>query len=158
MFHAAFPSSRDRTEYPRLVVLIPDEPAEASVGNPEEQTPTRGVVLLRETWDRWMQLCNSGGRSFRLVFLCEHDLSEVSCGPEGNGYPIQDAASLFKTSKPLIQVTKDARRHEVTPCNELVFALDVLCATWYCPKPVPPSVFTDCRIGDDVHQCRVTGR
>ena len=103
MFHAAFPSSRNRTEYSRLVLLVPDGSVGDSTGGSEGQTDTRGVVLLRETWDRWMRLCNSGKRLFHLIFLCEYDLSEVPCGPEGRGYPIQDAASLSKALKPLLR-------------------------------------------------------
>lgn len=104
MFQAAFPSCLNRTEYPRLVLLVPDEPGQDLAGNSKEQAPESGMALRRETWDRWIRLCNSGRRSFRLVFLCEHDLSAVPCGPEGKGYPIADATRLFKALKPLLQV------------------------------------------------------
>lgn len=104
MFRAAFPSLRKRSKYPNLVMLLPETPAEDLAGNPDEQAPTRGAILRRETWDRWMRLCRSGTRSFRLVFLCEHDFSEVPCGPEGKGYPITDSAQLFNALRPLLQV------------------------------------------------------
>lgn len=130
MFHAAFPSSRDPTEYPRLVVLVPDESVGDSSGNPEDQSPRRGMVLLRETWDRWMKICTSGKRSFRLVFLCQHDFSEVPCGPDGKGYPVQDAVSLFKTLKPLLQVKTHVNCHVATLINELAQAHEVICIAW----------------------------
>lgn len=104
MFQAAFPSLNKRSKYPRLVMLVPDKPAEEREVTPEEQTTKRGVVLLPKTWDRWARWCKSSSRTFRLVFLCEHDLSVVPCGPEGKGYPIADSAQLLKTFKPLLQV------------------------------------------------------
>ena len=134
MFDATFPSSRNRTEYPRLVLLVSDGPVGDSTGSPESPTATRGVVLLREMWDRWMYLCNGGKRSFHLVFLCEYDLSKVLCGPEGKGYPMQDAASLFKALSPLLQVMKYVKCHVLTQSCTCCFFVRETVRTTKCTE------------------------
>lgn len=104
MFRAAFPSYCDRKNhpYPRLVLFKPVDPV-----NDQQTNTAKGAMQLRKTWDRWVQLCRSGGScDFDLVFLCEHDFSEIRCGPEGKGYRVRDAPRVFKSLKPLIQVCR----------------------------------------------------
>lgn len=69
-----------RSEYPRLVIIRPEVEAGRD-GNHDR--------IQHAGWDRWKKAWESLRLSdvsmhhkFRLNFLCEHDLSEVPCGPE----------------------------------------------------------------------------
>lgn len=133
MFRAAFPSHQNPTEYPRLVVLKPEEPVDDLVedfaSSPAEQNTKKGSMFLRETWDRWIQLCDSGRCSFRLVFLCQHDFTEIPCGPEGKGYLIGDRPFL-RSLKPLIQVIKNIKYLSVSPGTRLCLVREVTSASY----------------------------
>lgn len=105
MFQASFPSCTDENElpYPRLVMLKPIDSAEGQPAS--DGTDGEGAIQMRETWDRWVQLWKRGrGRDFTLVFLCEHDFSEIRCGPVGTGFPVHDPGELIKSIRPLLQV------------------------------------------------------
>ncbi|CAM9115845.1 unnamed protein product [Ectocarpus sp. 12 AP-2014] len=104
MFRAAFPSYDDPVEllYPRLVLLKPVETT--SIQETQAEESVNGAIQLRRTWDRWIDLCRSGGScDFVLVFLCERDFSEIPCGPQGKGFRVHNPGSLFNTLKPLLQ-------------------------------------------------------
>ncbi|CBN76032.1 LRR-GTPase of the ROCO family [Ectocarpus siliculosus] len=104
MFRAAFPSYGDPVElpYPRLVLLKPVETT--SIQETQAEESVNGAIQLRRTWDRWIDLCRSGGScDFVLVFLCERDFSEIPCGPQGKGFRVHNPGSLFNTLKPLLQ-------------------------------------------------------
>lgn len=106
----------DELKYPRLVLLKPESDVNSSrdaavlgskggdVSEEERRHAARGVHLQRETWDRWIQAWRSRNRKFRLVFLCEYDLSEVPCGEDGKGYPIQDVSKFLKDCLLLLKV------------------------------------------------------
>ena len=59
--------------------------------------------MQRETWNGWIQSCKEN-TTFRVVFLCEHDMTEVKCGPGGLGYLIRDLPKWLKDCMPLLQV------------------------------------------------------
>ncbi|CAM9181758.1 unnamed protein product [Ectocarpus sp. 8 AP-2014] len=104
MIRAAFPSYGDPAElpYPRLVLLKPVETT--SIQETQAEESVNGAIQLRRTWDRWIDLCRSGGScDFVLVFLCERDFSEIPCGPQGKGFRVHNPGSLFNTLKPLLQ-------------------------------------------------------
>lgn len=87
--------------YPRLVIVVPD----AEEGGAHER-------IQRVGWDRWTKAWESLHlpevglhHKFRLRFLCEHDLAEVPCGPDGRGYPIEQLKGWVKNCMPLMKVT-----------------------------------------------------
>ncbi|CAB1101461.1 unnamed protein product [Ectocarpus sp. CCAP 1310/34] len=103
MFRAAFPSYGEHVEllYPRLVLL---KPVETTSIQETQVESVSGAKKLRRTWDRWIDLCWSGGScDFVLVILCERDFSEIPCGPQGKGFRVHNPGSLFNTLKPLLQ-------------------------------------------------------
>ncbi|CAM9330189.1 unnamed protein product [Laminaria digitata] len=85
--------------------------------------------MQRETWDRWIKALTEG-RKFRMIFICEHDMTEVKCGPGGDGYLIEDLAGWVKACLPVLQVSLCALRmavgmvsHVDLPLNDVVAAL-----------------------------------
>lgn len=85
------------SEYPRLVLVRPE------LTDKDGETPER---TQRAGWDRWTKaLSDIGSHKFRLHFLCEHDSSEVPCGPEGRGYLIEQPKEWVKRCLPLMQVS-----------------------------------------------------
>ena len=88
--------------YPRLVIVVPDG---EEVGSQER--------IQRVGWDRWtkawesLHLPEEVGlhQKFRLRFLCEYDLAEVPCGPDGRGYPINQLKDWVRNCIPLMKVT-----------------------------------------------------
>ena len=87
--------------YPRLVIVVPD-----SEGDGAQER------IQRVGWDRWTKAWESLHlpevglhHKFRLRFLCEHDLAEVPCGPDGRGYPIEQLKGWVKNCMPLMKVT-----------------------------------------------------
>lgn len=99
-------ASKEGSKYPRLVIIRP----ETEAGRDDNHEP-----IQREGWDRWKKAWESLGLSdigmhhkFRLHFLCEHDLSEVPCGPDGRGFPIAQPKDWVKRFVPLMQVNYDA--------------------------------------------------
>ncbi|CAM9909050.1 unnamed protein product [Ectocarpus sp. 12 AP-2014] len=85
-------------EYPRLVLVRPE--LETKDGGTHERIQHAG-------WDRWMKNLNDVGfhHKFRLHFLCEHDLSEVPCGLDGRGFPIDQLKDWVKQCLPLMQAS-----------------------------------------------------
>lgn len=95
--------SDEQDEYPRLVILHPEEESE------EDGAPKQ---IQRKRWDRWAKAWDSLSlpdislhHKFRHRFLCEHDLSEVPCGPNGRGYPVNYPKEWARRCLPLMQVT-----------------------------------------------------
>eukprot|EP00752_Nemacystus_decipiens_P012508 g11078.t2 len=91
------------SEYPRLVIIRP----EAEVGRDDNHEG-----IQRTGWERWrkawqdLSLSDVGmHHKFRLHFLCEHDLSEIPCGPDGRGFPIAQPKDWVKQIAPLMQVS-----------------------------------------------------
>lgn len=110
-----------KNQYPRLVLMkpethhrpevevhhLPSPGSSPTVGDPgkkKESGPAAAEGMQRETWNRWICALNDR-KKVRLVFLCEHDLTEVECGPDGKGYVIEDLPSWTKGCLPLLQVT-----------------------------------------------------
>ncbi|CAM9984147.1 unnamed protein product [Ectocarpus fasciculatus] len=91
-------SDEHSREYPRLVLVRPE--LETKDGGTHERIQHAG-------WDRWMKNLNDVGfhHKFRLHFLCEHDLSEVPCGPDGRGFPIDHLKDWVKQCLPLMQAS-----------------------------------------------------
>lgn len=99
-------ASDEQSEYPRLVLLRPEQDTEE--GEPHER-------IQRAGWDRWTKALESLPEvrlhhKFRLHFLCEHDLSEVPCGLDGRGYRIEHLKDLVQQCVPLMQVILIALR------------------------------------------------
>lgn len=98
MFAAS--AKRRESPYPRLVILVPDA----------EECGTQGRIQ-RVGWDRWMEawkrLDESVGlhQEFRLRFLCEYNLTEVPCGPDGRGYLVKKPKDWVKKCVSLMQVS-----------------------------------------------------
>lgn len=91
-------ASDEQSEYPRLALVRPE--LETKEGTTHERIQHAG-------WDRWTKaLSDIGFHKFRLHFLCEHDLSEVPCGPDGLGFPIEQPKDWVKQCLPLVQVTR----------------------------------------------------
>lgn len=59
--------------------------------------------MRRETWSEWINGFTEG-RKTRLIFLCEHDMTEVECGPDGKGYLLKDLPSCVRVCLPLLKV------------------------------------------------------
>lgn len=100
-------TSDKQSEYPRLIILVPDQ--ETQEGGSQER-------IQRVGWDRWtkawesLQLPDVGLHDkFRLRFVCEHDLAEVPCGPDGRGYPIEKLKDWVQQCVPLVQVIPISR-------------------------------------------------
>lgn len=94
-------SRQQKLPYPRLVMVVPE-----GEGNGAHER------IQRVGWDRWtkawesMHLPDVGlHHKFRLRFLCEHDLAEVPCGPDGRGYPIEQLKDWVRNCIPLMKVT-----------------------------------------------------
>lgn len=88
----------EQGEYPRLVLVRPELELENEGGGTHER-------IQRAGWDRWTSaLSDITLHKFRLHFLCEHDLSEVPCGPDGRGFPIEQPKDWVKQWLPLMQV------------------------------------------------------
>lgn len=105
-------ASEKDSQYPRLLVLKPD----IQTSSPQTRSPTRSYVTMqqdnrrgeakgmqRETWNGWIQAWKEN-TTFRVVFLCEHDMTEVKCGPGGLGYLVKDLPKWVKACMPLLQV------------------------------------------------------
>lgn len=136
-------------QYPRLLILKPERPSEADAEVRTSSLPTVRATICAErepperagaaagaaaaaaaaeamqpkTWNSWIHALTNG-RKCRMVFVCEHDLTEVRCGPGGNGYHIEDLPTWVKDCLPLLQVrTRDAAIFWVfAMCQRLVFA------------------------------------
>lgn len=110
LLRGVFPIKRERTEYPRLVLLKPEEVDSEDVAGDlaqnhlcGEEHPRPGALFQRKTWDRWARAWQSKSCRYRLVFICEHSLAEVPCGLDGKGYLIKRGA-LSQAWIPLLQV------------------------------------------------------
>ncbi|CAN0244153.1 unnamed protein product [Pylaiella littoralis] len=109
------------SEYPRLVLVRPE------LTDKDGETPER---TQRAGWDRWTKaLSDIESHKFRLHFLCEHDSSEVPCGPEGRGYLIEQPKEWVKRCLPLMQgslwvlrVVVSTVSHVDLPLSELLGA------------------------------------
>lgn len=87
--------------YPRLVIVVPDGEAHG-----------KNERMQRVGWDRWRKAWESLSlpdvglhQKFRVRFLCEHNLEEVPCGPDGLGYPIEQLKDWVKHCVPLMKVS-----------------------------------------------------
>lgn len=130
VLQAFYLAAEGENQYPRLLILKPDiasqsksgprkstsQASSATVratrayeGNGAEAAATSATAaaaaegMQRETWDKWVNALKEG-RRFRMIFICEHDLTEVKCGPGGNGYLIEDLPTWVKGCLPLLQV------------------------------------------------------
>ena len=97
-----------QSEFPRLMILKPEQANRTIESENLDQ-------FRYNTWNRWITAWEKFGirdpgfhQVFRLQFLCEYDLSEVPCGPDGNGYPIKKLANWVKRCIPLLQVRIDS--------------------------------------------------
>ena len=99
-------SKRDN-EYPRLLILKRDiqtsSPASRYGAVQQDSRREEAKGMQRETWNGWIQSCKEN-TTFRVVFLCEHDMTEVKCGPGGLGHLIRDLPKWLKDCMPLLQV------------------------------------------------------
>lgn len=60
--------------------------------------------MFRETWDKWIKGWKVRTK-FRVVFLFEHDLTEVESGLDGQGYPIEQHSVWVQRCILLLKVT-----------------------------------------------------
>ena len=115
---AIYLANEAENQYPRLLLVKPEAQyhPEVRAGNspmsgssptvesgPEE---ANGLVsaegMQRETWNRWVCALNYR-QKVRIVFLCEHDMTEVECGPNGKGSVIDDLPKWAKGCLPLLE-------------------------------------------------------
>lgn len=122
VLESVYLAGEDENQYPRLLIMKPDDSPPSEQGARTSRTPrsspptctTTGRKVAaavasaewmhRETWEKWICAWTEG-KKFRMVFVCEHDMTEVQCGPGGNGYRIADQPELFKAVLPLLQVS-----------------------------------------------------
>ncbi|CAN0171033.1 unnamed protein product [Scytosiphon promiscuus] len=110
--------------YPRLVILVPEAEGRGTQGR-----------IQREGWDRWTEAWQrlyehvESHEKFRLRFLCEYNLAEVPCGPDGRGYLIEKPKEWVKKCVPLMQASLWVLRvavgivsHVDLPLNEVLGA------------------------------------
>lgn len=98
-------ASRKKNKYPRLFILKPEREEVVVTGEPPQGRMVNETAegMQHETWDKWIKGWQIH-KKFRLVFLCEHDLTEVECGPDGRGYPVEQLSLWVQRCIPLIQV------------------------------------------------------
>lgn len=93
------------SRYPHLVVIRKHTPANNATGG---QGKPR---VLSKTWMKSVakSVRNAARRvvmkDMRLVFVCPHDTTEVRCGPNGEGFPLEDAHGWVKKLLPAAQVS-----------------------------------------------------
>lgn len=111
-------AKRKELPYPRLVILVPD----AEECGAQER-------IQRVGWDRWRKAWESLHlpdvslhHKFRLRFLCEHNLGEVPCGPDGRGYPVEHLKEWVEQCVPLMKV-KVTDGNDLASCFERTFLL-----------------------------------
>lgn len=99
-------ATQDMCPYPRMVILVPvDDKLPV-----DDKSGTRGQ-FQRKGWIRWKEAWEKLERSvelnnkFRLRFLCEYNLTEVPCGPDGRGYLLEMPKEWVKKCIPLMQVS-----------------------------------------------------
>lgn len=117
-------ATRRKSPYPRLVILVPED----------EESGTQGRIQ-RAGWGRWREAWKKLEGSvelnnkFRLRFLCEYNLTEVPCGPDGRGYLIKQTKDWVNNCVPLMQVSVNGNsvcfraRLELTPGRHQAMAL-----------------------------------
>ena len=120
VLQAFYLSAKEENRYPRLLIFkpenslhpeadgrpppVPTSPSTASAtGDRESHGAAEAEAMQRETWNGWIKALTQCKR-FRMVFICEHDMTEVPCGPGGHGYVVQDLPELIKACWPLLQV------------------------------------------------------
>ena len=107
VLHGLYLASMQDNEYPRLLILKPDiqtsSPTSRYGAVQQDSRLEEATGMQRETWNGWIQACKEN-TTFRVVFLCEHDMTEVKCGPGGLGYLIRDLPKWLKDCMPLLQV------------------------------------------------------
>lgn len=92
------------SRYPHLVVIRKRTPVNKATGGREKQR------VLSGKWFKsaWQSTRNATRRVFtkdmRLVFVCPHDITEVRCGPNGEGFPLEEAHGWVKKLLPAAQV------------------------------------------------------
>ena len=115
VLQACYLSAEKENEYPRLLILKPETMAAmkpplagssrtfGESGRGGEKRPAAAEAMRRETWNKWIHAFTEG-RQVRMVFICEHDMTEVECGPDGKGYLIKDLSNWARGCLPLLQV------------------------------------------------------
>ena len=121
VLQACYLAAEEQNQYPRLLILKPDEtspqpevivrkspnpryqPMVGDLGQKNRLSPETALGMQRETWNTWIHALIER-RKFRMVFICEHDMTEVKCGPDGKGYLIKDLPQWAKACFPLLQV------------------------------------------------------
>lgn len=126
VLQAFYLAAEEENQYPRLLILKPDNIRRPEANGRTSQTAktasrkcettdgegataaAAAKAMQRETWNKWSAVWRECKR-FRMVFLCEHDMTEVTCGPSGNGYLVKDLPQFVKTCLPLLQVRSAQR-------------------------------------------------
>lgn len=117
-------ASKQHNQYPRLLILKPDIQTSSPQGRSltssdgtiqQESRRGQAKAMQRETWNEWIKAFKDS-TTFRLVFLCEHDLTEVKCGPNGLGYLVRDLPRWVKDCMPLLKVRICVFRRQLNIC------------------------------------------
>lgn len=120
VLQAIYLANEAQNQYPRLLLVKPETQAHPEVrvgdsptpgwsptvwepGTEKANVPISAEGMQRETWNRWICALNDRPK-VRIVFLCEHDMTKVECGPDGKGYVIDDLPNWAKRCLPLLQV------------------------------------------------------
>lgn len=124
VMQAMYLANEGENQYPRLMLFKPNTDPEpdleinvspttgqsSAISYAEtamDSSATSAKGMQRDTWDRWIQALKVRKR-VRMVFLCEHDMTEVECGPDGKGY-VKDLSTWIKHCLPLVKVRVTAR-------------------------------------------------
>lgn len=105
-------ATQDMCPYPRLVILVPVDdklPVDNESGT-RGQFQRKGWVRWKEAWEK-LEGSVELNNKFSLRFLCEYNLAEVPCGPDGRGYLLEVPKEWVKKCIPLMQVRQGNRFH-----------------------------------------------
>lgn len=120
VLQAVYLAAEEENQYPRLLLLKTEtnlQPEEAKssptpgssqtdceTGDDETNSPAAG--MQREIWNKWIRAFRGlkEGRKVRMVFICEHDMTEVECGPDGKGYLIEKLPQWVESCLPVLEV------------------------------------------------------
>lgn len=117
LLEAFYLAANEDNLYPRLLIVKPESlpreltaPGCSPTARAAKIDEGNGVMAAEErqpeTWEKWIELLKqkTKRRRFRLVFICEHDMTEVECGPGGLGYRFEELPELVKACLPLLKV------------------------------------------------------
>ncbi|CAN0014690.1 unnamed protein product [Pylaiella littoralis] len=99
-------ATQDMCPYPRLVILVPVDdklPVDDKSGT-RGQFQRKGWIRWKEAWEKLEGSVELNDK-FSLRFLCEYNLTEVPCGPDGRGYLLEEPKEWVKKCIPLMQAS-----------------------------------------------------